>query len=79
MTDGNAERVFLEINTSDREIDQEAGGAVSSGHGGGAAKDNDDMEGGLEDAQAIIVNAGKAKYVSNGSSKQNKGQFLSIK
>ena len=50
MTDGNAERVFLEINTSDREIDQEAGGAISSGHGGGAAKDNDDMEGGLEDA-----------------------------
>ena len=69
----------MEINTSDREIDQEAGGAVSSGHGGGVAKEIDDMEGGLEDAQAIIVNAGKAKYVSNGSSKQNKGQFLSIK
>ena len=64
----------MEINTSDREIDQEAGGAVSSGHGGGVAKEIDDMEGGLEDAQAIIVNAGKAKYVSNGSSnKQNKG------
>ena len=79
MTDGNAERVFLEINTSDREVDQEAGGAISSGHGGAAAKDNEDMEGGLEDAQAIIVNVGKSKYVSNGSTKQDKGLYLNIK